>query len=310
MIKEKIILDCDPGHDDAVAILLLGSDDRFDVLGVSTVRGNQTIEKTTINAINVIDYLGLNYPVYKGQTMPLLRKSAVCSAIHGESGLDGFIFPSLKRQEEKKSAALFMVDTLLKNKNVTVVTTGPMTNLALALILEPKIREHIAKIVLMGGSIGAGNVTPAAEFNILTDPEAAKICFENGLPIYMVGLDVTRKCLVDETLIERMNAIHSKVSDMFVALMKTYVHNQKVVFNLNGGPLHDPLTIAYLIDPTILTFKPCHTEIDVSDGISAGRTNCDFAHYSGNSDNSFVATDVDVSKYWDLLEKSIRSYHD
>jgi len=306
--KIKVILDCDPGHDDAVAILLLGSSSKFDVLGVTTVRGNQTIEKTTQNAIHVIDYLNLGYKVYQGSSEPILRLSPVCSAVHGASGLDGFLFPEPKIQVEKEGAISFIIRTLLNNDGITFISTGPLTNLALALKVEPRIKSHISRLILMGGAIGEGNVTPAAEFNILTDPEAAKIVFTSGLNLFMVGLDVTRRCLVDEAVIQRMEKIDSRVEKMFTSLMKTFKENQFKTFALPGGPLHDPLTIACLIDSSVLTFTEAYTEIDTSLGPSAGRTNVNISGYQSKAKNSHVATNVDVAKYFDIIEKAIRSY--
>ena len=304
-----IILDCDPGHDDAVALLLLGSDPVFDVLGITTVAGNQTIEKTTKNALNVINWLGLPYKVYPGAKRPLRRPPVVCAEIHGESGLDGFDFPERGRTPEDLSAADFMAKAVLEAKEkVVIVTTGPMTNLATALQKCPEMKKNIEKIVLMGGSIGAGNVTPAAEFNIHCDPEAAEICFTSGLPIYMIGLDVTRRALVTREVINRMAKIGGKASVMFTALMEAFNRNQKAVFGLDGGPLHDPLTVASLIDPDLLHFEFVNTEIDATDGCSAGRTNCDLPGFLHRTPNSFVATDIDVERFWQILERAIAFY--
>ena len=304
----KIILDCDPGHDDAIALLLLGSGN-FEVLGICTTAGNQTIEKTTRNALNVLSYLDLPYKVYKGATRPLLSAPLVCPEIHGETGLDGFEFPAHGRKAEEQSAASFMVDALLRSdEKVTVVTTGPMTNLATALLLKPRIQEHIEKIVLMGGSVGAGNVTPAAEFNIYCDPDAAHICFSTGLPIYMIGLDVTRRVLVTDEIVRRMERIGNRASRMFTALMKTFNENQRKVFGLPGGPLHDPVTIASLMDERLVHFDFVNTEIDVQPGCSRGRTNCDLPDYMHKEKNSYVATDIDVALFWDIIERAIRHY--
>ena len=305
----NVILDCDPGHDDAIAILLLGSKKYFNVLGITTTCGNQTIEKTTKNALNVISYLGLNYKVYMGATRPLKREAVICDAIHGESGLDGFIFPKHNLVPEKMNAATFMVKAIKESKEkVTVITTGPMTNLALAILKDKSIVNNIEKIVLMGGSIGAGNVTPAAEFNINCDAEAADICFKCGAPIYMVGLDVTRKVLVTKDIVERMSHIKTSAAEMFVALMKFFNKTQKEVFNLDGGPLHDPVTIASLIDPTLVHFEFVNTEIDTYPSISYGRTNCDIPGYLGKEKNSFVATSINVDRFFDIIEEALKSY--
>ena len=305
----NVILDCDPGHDDAIAILLLGSKPYFNVLGVTTVSGNQTIEKTTQNALNVIDFLGLDFKVYEGSSDPIKRERVNCGEIHGESGLDGFTFPKHNKKKEDMDAVSFMVDAINKSKEkVVVITTGPMTNLGNAFLKDPNIKNNIEKIVLMGGSIGAGNVTPAAEFNINCDAEAADICFKAGLPIYMVGLDVTRQVLVLPEVIERMRKIGNSASDMFVKLMETFNYNQKKVFNLDGGPLHDPVTVASLINPDLVHFEYVNTEIDTASSSSYGRTNCDLPGYLKKEKNSYVATKINVELFWDIIEEAIASY--
>lgn len=304
----KIILDCDPGHDDAIAIMLAGSRKDIEILGICTEAGNQTVEKTTNNALNVIQYLGLKVPVYKGCDRPLLRNALICPEIHGESGLDGVDFPTYPQKAEKKHAVNFLCEELLKHEAVTVITTGAMTNLALAIRLEPKIVEHIEKIVLMGGSMGAGNISPAAEFNILADAEAAAICFNCGCPVYMVGLDVTRQCMVLPSVVERMEKVHNRASDLFCGLMKFFNKTQKEFFGLPGGPLHDPLTVASLLDPSLVTFKKMFVSVDHNEGQSYGRTNCDITGNLKQKENVYVATAVDVEAYWDLIEKCLKAY--
>ena len=196
MEKTKIILDCDPGHDDAVAILLAGNSEAIDLLGITVVAGNQTLEKTAKNALRVVQWLGLDVPVYAGCGQPMIREKMTAGDIHGETGLDGPVFPPLDRDVQPMHAVDYMIRTLLASDgDITVVTTGPMTNLAMAMRMEPRIVEKIQRIVLMGGSYTNGNVTPAAEFNIIADADAAYVCFTSGRPITMVGLDVTRKAL-------------------------------------------------------------------------------------------------------------------
>lgn len=307
----NIILDCDPGHDDAIAILLAGSNPEINLLGVSVVAGNQTLEKTANNALKVVQWLGLDIPVFKGCPGPMVRKQMIADDIHGETGLDGHDFGEIKIKLQEEHAVNFIIDTILNSKEkITVVTCGPMTNLAMALRLEPKIKENIEEIVLMGGAYTFGNVSPAAEFNIIADAEAAYVCFTAGLPITMMGLDVTRKVQVLPEVVERMDKISNKAAEMFVNLMKFFNKSQKEVFGWDGGPLHDPLTVAYLIDPSVVTLKKMNTRIDIRSTDSYGRTNCDYFDYLGLEKNSNVAIDVDVKKYWDIIEKGIRSYND
>jgi ribosylpyrimidine nucleosidase len=307
--RTPIILDCDPGHDDAVALMLAGKAPELELLGITVVSGNQTIEKTTHNALSLCQYLGLDVPVAMGAAHPLKKAPLYCPEIHGESGLDGFTFPPLTKQKESCSAVDFLVKTLLSHKNVVLVPTGPLTNIASALVKEPAIKSHIAKIVLMGGSMGFGNVSPAAEFNILVDPEAADIVFRSGLPVYMNGLDVTRKVLVLPSVIERMGKIGNRASDLFVALMKTFNANQKKIFSwIEGGPLHDPVTVVSLLDPKCVAYQYMNVEVDLSGGPSYGRTNCDQFNYLHQTPNAYVATEIDVARYWNEIERVLRLY--
>lgn len=305
-MKRKIILDCDPGHDDAIAILLAGKSKKIDLIGVSTSSGNQTIDKTSLNALNVCRYLNLDVPIAIGVEKPLIRKVEVCEAIHGESGLDGFSFPLYERNFSKEKGPLFIASKCLENDKVTIVITGPCTNVALALLLYPEIKEHIEEIVLMGGSIANGNVSPAAEFNILCDPEAAHIIFTSSLKIKMIGLDVTRKVIVLPLIMERMEKINNRNSQLFYSLMKVFNENQRKVFGLEGGPLHDPATIVSLIDDSVIKFKKVNVEVDLSHGISYGRTNCDVFDYLKKNKNAYVATDIDVNQYWDIIEETLK----
>lgn len=309
MKKRKLILDCDPGHDDAVAIILAGNNPALDLLGITVESGNQTLAKTGRNALNLCQYLKINVPVCLGAVTPLIKEVEVCPAIHGETGLDGFDFPTLVKEFDKRHAVDFIIETVMNSvEKVTIVTTGPMTNLALALRMEPKIQSNIEEVVLMGGSYQNGNVTPAAEFNIYCDPEAAHIVFDSELKVTMVGLDVTRQVLCYPSIVDRMEKIGNNVSKLFADLMRVFNANQKRVFGFDGAPLHDPLTIAYLIDPTILDVKHVHCEIDISHGSSYGRTNCDIFDYLHLSKNTYVANKVDVEQFWNIIEETIMRY--
>lgn len=309
MEKTKIILDCDPGHDDAVAIMLAAREPSLELLGVSVVAGNQTLENTQRNARNVLQWLGADIPVYAGCDRPMVRDKVIAADIHGSTGLDGPVFPPLLKRLEPEHAVQFLIRTLLESEgDITVVTTGPMTNLAMAMRLEPKITEKIRRIVLMGGSFTNGNVTPAAEFNILADAEAASVCFRSGRPITMVGLDVTRKALCYPEIVERMGRIGNRASNLFVALMGHFCKTQKQIFGWEGGPLHDPVTIAYLIDPEVLVTKPMNVQIDIRSTQSYGRTNCDYYGYQKLPPTAEVAVDIDVARFWDIVETGLRRY--
>ena len=298
---KRIILDCDPGHDDAIAIILAANNKDIDLLGITIESGNQTIEKTAKNALNVCKYLDIDVPICLGKGHPIIKDVEICDAIHGESGLDGFEFPQYEMCFSLQNAVDFIVKTCLNNKKVTIVTTGPMTNLALALRVDPAIKEHIEEVVFMGGSIANGNVSPASEFNILCDPEAAHIVISSGLKVKMIGLDVTRKVLCFDSIIQKANMIKTKSSDLFVNLMKEFNRTQKAVFGFEGAPLHDPATIVSLIDERVITFKKMNVEIDLSHGVSYGRTNCDIFGYLNKMPNVYVAVDIDVDLYWKIV---------
>lgn len=310
MEQRKIILDCDPGHDDAIAIMLAAKNPTIDLLGITVVAGNQTLDKTLINALNVCQFLGLDVPVYKGCGQPMIREKLVSAPeIHGESGLDGPQFGTLTKKAEQQHAVNYIIDTLLASDgDITIVPTGPMTNLAMAMRLCPDILPKIHEIVLMGGSYQLGNMTPAAEFNILVDADAAHVVFTSGRKITMVGLDVTRKVLCLPSIVERMGKIDNKAAKLFVDLMTFFNKTQKEVFGWAGGPLHDPVTIASLLDPTMLTTKECFTQIDIRSEQSYGRTNCDLFNMLKRPPNSLVAVDIDVAKFWDIIEAGIKAY--
>lgn len=310
MDKRKVILDCDPGHDDAVNILLAGRNPKLELLGITVVAGNQTLEKTTRNALNVCQYLGLDVPVYQGCGQPMVKEKLNSPEIHGETGLDGPVFDPLTKKKEEKHAVNYLTEIIMASDgDITLVPTGPLTNIAMAMRMEPAIIPKIREIVLMGGCYQMGNVTPAAEFNILVDAEAAHIVFSSGVPVVMVGLDVTRKVLCYPAIVERMRSIGTRAAHLFADMMEFFNKSQKEVFGWEGGPLHDPVTCAYLIDPTVLTVKEMYTEIDHGCyGPSYGRTNCDFFGMSDKEPKTKVAVDIDVEKFWDIIEEGIRNY--
>ena len=309
MEKTKSILDCDPGHDDAVAIMLAAGSPAIDLLGITVVAGNQTLENTRRNALRVVQWLGVDVPVYGGCGRPLIREKITAGDIHGETGLDGPVFPPLTRSLEPEHAVNYIIRTLMASDgDITMVTTGPMTNLAMAMRLEPRIVDKIRRIVLMGGAYTNGNVTPAAEFNIVADADAAYVCFTCGRPITMVGLDVTRKVLCYPQIVERMGRVGTAASRLFVDLMGHFCRTQKEIFGWEGGPLHDPVTIAWLIDPTVLTTKPMNVQVDIRSVQSYGRTNCDYFDYLRLPHTADVAIDIDAARFWDIVEQGLRNY--
>ncbi len=307
-MKRNIILDCDPGHDDAIAIMLAGNNPKLNLLGISVVAGNQTIEKTARNALNVASFLGLNIPVAIGCEFPMVRDRVICAAIHGESGLDGYDFPKPTFDFDKRHGVQLIIDSVMNNDDVTIVATGPLTNVAMAIKMEPELLRKTKEIVLMGGSVDNGNTSPAAEFNIMCDPEAAHVVFSSGIPVKMLGLNVTRKVLVTDEVVNRMGKINNRVSDMFVKLMNVFNENQRKTFGIKAGPLHDPATIASLLDEDVVKFQKMNVVVDISHGPSYGRTNCDVFDYLHAPHNAYVGMNIDVNRYWDIVEESIKSY--
>ena len=301
-MRQKILLDCDPGHDDAIALLIASYSDKLDLIGVSTCAGNQTIEKTSKNALNLLNFFNKDLKVAKGETNPIKRKIRTCPEIHGESGLDGFDFPTYKEEYDSRPAYQFIIDKVLENPGIIVVTSGPMTNLALAISKNPSITKNIKEIILMGGSTGEGNITKEAEFNILVDPEAADICFKSGVPLRMLGLNVTRKILVTDEVIKEASKINTRGSDLFVKLMKVFNENQRKFFGLEYGPLHDPATIISLINEKAFKFEKMKVTIDTSDTEYLGKTYCE----KSNDYNCMVATEVNLDEYWSEVYKHLK----
>jgi ribosylpyrimidine nucleosidase len=309
MERRKIILDCDPGHDDAVAIMMAAKHPKIDLLGVSAVAGNQTLEKTTRNALNVCQHLGLDVPVYAGMSLPMVRQQIIADDIHGETGLDGPEFEPLKKKNEEKHSVDFIIETVMQsNDDITIVLVGPLSNLAMAMRLEPKIVPKIQEIVIMGGGYQLGNVTPSAEFNILADAEAAYVVFTSGVPVVMMGLDITNQVQCVPKTVERMDKIGNKASKLFADMMGFVMKTQNQVFGLEGSPLHDPTCIAWLIDPSCIELMEMHTEIELRSEKCYGRTICDYFKVTGNKPNSKVAVAIDHDKFWNIVEECLKLY--
>lgn len=308
-MKEKVLLDVDPGHDDAVAIMLAAKNPKIDLLAITVVAGNQILEKTTRNTLNVCSHLGINVPIAAGMDRPMVRKQVIAENIHGETGLDGPHFDDVKVELDKRHAVDLIIDLLMESDNdINVVPTGPLTNIAMAMRKEPRIVNKIKRIVLMGGAYTIGNVTPAAEFNIFADPEAAHVVFSSGRPIVMMGLDLTRQALATKEVVDKIKTIGNKASKLFVDLMEFFTKTQREVFGWEAPPTHDPTTIAYLIDPSVIKTKPMHVEIELKSDTCYGRTVCDYFGITGKKPNVDVATELDFDKFWNLIYETLRMY--
>jgi inosine-uridine nucleoside N-ribohydrolase len=298
----RIILDCDPGHDDAIALLLALGSPEVELVGVTTVAGNQTIEKTTANALRLLEFLGREVPVARGADRPLVRERFVADYVHGESGLDGPDLPAA----QGSAVAEHAVDFLAQNvAGTTLVATGPLTNVALLLALHPEAVPD--RIVLMGGAIGEGNVTPAAEFNIWADPDAARRVFESGLDVTMVGLDVTHQALVTPAHNERLRG-SGRAGKLTAELVDFYFRFHSAVYpELGGSPMHDPVALAHVIDDGLLDVRPAHVVVDCSWDAGRGRTNVDTRGRTAAEPNAKVSVGIDTERFLELLLERIAS---
>ncbi|KAM9971746.1 hypothetical protein ACTFIW_011729 [Dictyostelium discoideum] len=327
MLCEELLpiwLDHDCGHDDSFAMLLAFHSKTFNILGISSVHGNQTVDKTTINALVTLEIIGKSncgYEVVKGVRSPMCRPEQVCSEIHGETGLDCPTAelpkptqspitdrPAIQVMFEKISK--FYTDNQQKQK-VTIVATGSLTNVALLFVVYPQIKPMV-EVSLLGGSINFGNISPAAEYNILVDPEAAKVVFESGVKVVMVPLECSHKALVNEKILERISDIEKAdggKQTQFIKIIKGlllfFADNYKSIFDFDHPPLHDPLAVAYLIDPTIFKCKLMRVDIETSSHLCLGRTVVDLFSMSKLQKNVHVCTDIDVDKFWDLMINAI-----
>ncbi|MGI8422215.1 MAG: nucleoside hydrolase [Gaiellaceae bacterium] len=302
MTPIPILLDCDPGHDDAIALLLAVASPELELLGVTTVSGNQTLEKTTRNALRVLEFAGRgDIPVAAGADRPLTRARYVADYVHGESGMDGPDLPDPSRSPLDEHAVHFLARTLRESeRKVTLVPTGPLTNIALLLALHPELEEKIERVVLMGGAIAEGNVTPAAEFNIWADPEAAKRVFDSDLDVTMVGLDVTHKALVTSSDTERLRAT-GRTGAMVAQLLDFYGEFHARQYGWDGSPIHDAVAVAQVSHPQLLETKFRHVEIDCEGELSRGRTLVDLWERMETEPNTHVCVDIDARGFVEHL---------
>lgn len=303
-----MILDCDTGHDDAIALMLASRHPDIELLGVTVVAGNQTLDKTLPNTLNVCDHLGLDVPVYGGMPLPLVRKQRVAGEVHGKSGLDGPVFGPRKKEAEKENAVFYLIKTLMESDgDITIVPVGPLTNIAVALRMEPKIISKIKEIVLMGGAYGLGNLSPAAEFNFLADPEAAHVVFTSGVKITMMGLDLTNQTIATMDIIERMEAIGNKAGKLFGDIMR-YTFKSQAINGLEAGPVHDVTAVMYLVHPEFFQVQPAFVEIDIEHGPSYGRSVCDMIGVLNKEANADVGIGVDLVPFWNEVERILRMH--
>jgi purine nucleosidase/pyrimidine-specific ribonucleoside hydrolase len=295
-VSTPILLDCDPGHDDAIALLLALGSDELELRGVTVVAGNQTLEKTTANAIRVLELARRgDVPVAVGSPRPLVREPFVAAYVHGETGLDGPDLPPPQAEPSDQHAVDFLAERL---EGATLVATGPLTNVALLLARYPEARPE--RIVLMGGAIAEGNVTPAAEFNIWADPEAAARVFASGLDVTMVGLDVTHQALVTAAHAEQLRGA-GRVGKVVAELLDFYGVFHREVYGFDGSPVHDAVAVAHVIDPTLLELQHLNVRVDCESELCRGRTVVDVWRRSGLEPTANVAVGIDSERFLTLL---------
>lgn len=310
MTKIPVIIDCDPGHDDALMLMLAHGSGRFDIKAVTISAGNQTQAKTLQNALKVLTLIGATaIPVYHGAEKPLFRELVIADYVHGETGLDGPSLPAPVMQAQPVSAVEGIAAILTASETpVTIVPTGPLTNIATFLLAYPHLKSKIERISLMGGGIFRGNMTPLAEFNIYADPEAAAIVFKAGVPITMCGLDVTHKALVFQKDIELLRALGNQSGKAAADLMDFFsIFYRENRVELNGGAaLHDPCAIAWLINPGIFKTKSCYVDVETKGELTRGATVVDFYNTLQMEPNATVAYDIDRDAFMDLLFNAIK----
>ena len=303
-----VLLDGDPGHDDAIAWVLASASPMLEIKAVTSVCGNQTIEKTTYNAGRVMALVGLDVPLAAGRNKPLLADAMNAPSVHGASGLDGPILPEPKRKPLELDACELMAKVLEESAEpVTLIPTGPLTNVAALLLLYPRLKSKIARISLMGGGIKHGNWSPAAEFNMLVDPEAADIVLKSGLPLKMAGLDVTERALVFPEDFQRVRALGNPVSRV-VADWLDFFYDFHRRIGYAGAPVHDAVAVAALVRPELLTTKELYVEVETAGDYCRGATIADWNGQLGNKPNASCALDIDRKGFVDLLVEATATY--
>ncbi|HET7323841.1 MAG TPA: nucleoside hydrolase [Halococcus sp.] len=304
-----VILDCDPGHDDAIALLMGSQSDAINLRAVTTVAGNHVIEKTTRNALSVLTLAGrTDIPVARGMSGPLVREQVIADYVHGESGLDGTDLPEPTTEPIEEHAVDTLIEEARKRDGATLVPVGPLSNVAVALRKAPDLEDELERIVLMGGAIADGNITPAAEFNVFADPEAAHIVFESDIPVTMVGLDATRKARLDREQIDAIRERGSAVASAVADLLEYTVRFHEEEFGWTAVPVHDACAIAAVIAPGILETERMHVGIETRGELTYGRTVADVRGVTDNEPSVDVVLDIDSEAFFEMLISAIERY--
>ena len=312
-MPNKIILDCDPGHDDAIAMLLAWGSPELDLVGVTTVMGNQTIEKVTRNALSVARVAGITgVPFARGAHRPLVRQIEVAESIHGASGLDGPRLPEPTLKLDPRHAVDFIIDTIMAADvgDITLVPTGALTNIAMAARKEPRIVERVKQVVLMGGGVNVGNWSATSEFNIVIDPEAAHIVFNELWPLTMVGLDLTHEALATPAVVETIAAIDTAPSRFVGELLEFFGATYRQQQGFEHPPVHDPCAVAFVIDPTVMQVTRVPLSVELTGTLTLGMTVADFRAPAPADCTTQVAGKLDHAKFWGLVVDALERIGD
>lgn len=305
-----VILDMDPGHDDAIAMLLALRSPEIDVRAITTVFGNQTLEKTTRNALQILTVAGARgIPVAAGAETPLVRERVIADYVHGDSGMEGTILPEPAFAAEKEHAVNVIIRLLRESEEpITLIPTGPLTNVALVLRLAPDVKEKIGGIVLMGGSTGEGNITPAAEFNIYSDAEAARIVFHSGIPLTMIGLNVTHQAMLPVERFDEFRRGGGMIGNLVADLLHFYVKFHEQVYKISAVPIHDACAVAAVVKPELFTFRKMYVDVEIRGELTYGQTVTDLWGVTGKPPNVNVAVAIDAEGLFSLLFERLSSY--
>ncbi len=315
MAKRQIIIDCDPGQDDAIGLLLaMSSPDELDILGVTTVAGNVPLELTERNARQMCDIAGrADVSVYAGCSKPMLRNLVTAEHVHGSTGIDGIDIVEPKQPLEEKHAVDFIVETLnaADDQSITLVPMGPLTNIGQAIKRNPQILGKIEQIVMMGGAMReGGNISPSAEFNILVDQHAADLVFRCGRPITVMGLDVTHQVLSTPERRDRIRAIDNGAARATAGMLDFYNRHDSVKYGIGGAPLHDPCTVAYLLQPDLFAGKLCNISVETESELTMGNTAVDFWQVTDRPKNATWMHTANADGFYDLLVERLSRFSD
>ncbi len=308
MTKIPLIIDTDPGVDDTIALIMSLAYEGFDLIGLTTVGGNVSLEYTSANANNIVALTGRDVPVVKGANKPLIKELVTASHIHGINGMGSIKLEASKRDFLDIEVEDFIYNEALKHSGqLRILTLGPLTNIAKTILKYPDLEQHIHSIVSMGGAMGVGNVTPAAEYNIYADPDSAKIVFDSQVKVVMVGLDVTIPTVVTPDQNKLIRAVNNPVADV-VADLVDYGLSKESPYNSKGAIMHDPLAASYLMDPSVLKTSSYFVDIECESDLTRGATLVDLYRLMGEADNVDVAMEADNDLFFELLMERLKSY--